>query len=197
VKITIYVEGGGDDNACKAKCRKGFKKFFENATLKGQLPKVVACGSRNNAHKDFCTALTQSKSDEFPILLVDSEELVTVKQKWAHLQQRDGWKKPEKASESHVFLMIVCMESWLLADKEALQKYYDQHFNEKSLPSCTEIEEIEKNKVLTGLKEATKNTKKGCYSKGGHSFELLEKIDPQKLLQVSPSARELIEQLKT
>lgn len=90
MKITIYVEGGGDDSATKGKCRQGFKQFFENASFKGCMPRIIACGGRSQAYKDFCTALAlkQSKNDERPILLVDSEELVSAAKKWEHLKNR-------------------------------------------------------------------------------------------------------------
>ena len=52
MKITIYVEGGGekkDAKDLKTKCRKGFQKFFEKAGLATPMPAVVACGSREQA----------------------------------------------------------------------------------------------------------------------------------------------------
>ena len=54
MKVIIYVEGGGDTNATKMKCRKGFSKFFENATFKGCMPTIVACGGRLSAGTGDC-----------------------------------------------------------------------------------------------------------------------------------------------
>lgn len=172
MKVKIYVEGG-DVSSTLGKCRKGFSKFFENATFKRCMPTIVACGGRKQAYDDFCTALKTSKPDEFPVLLVDSEEVVLEKTtKWAHLKKRkgDGWSQPPGATEKHVYLMSVCMESWFLADKTELKKYYGQGFNDKALPQNPSIEDVDKQKLYGGLKKATAKTQKGEYSKGGHSL---------------------------
>ncbi|MDR0720595.1 MAG: hypothetical protein LBF78_13230, partial [Treponema sp.] len=56
--VKIYVEGGGDTHTLRTACRRGFSGFLEKAGLKGYMPRIVACGSRNNAYADFCTAMT-------------------------------------------------------------------------------------------------------------------------------------------
>ena len=56
MKTTIYVEGGGDTTRLHSELRQGFKTLFENAGFCGRLPKVFACGSRNDAFSDFKTA---------------------------------------------------------------------------------------------------------------------------------------------
>lgn len=194
MKVTIYVEGGGDTNATKIKCRKGFSKFFENATFKGCMPTIIACGGRLEAYKNFCTALANPKSNEFPVLLVDSEDLISTASKWEHLKNREGdqWAKPATATEDHVYLMTVCMEAWFMADKEAVAEYYVKDFNSNSLPANPKIEQIQKMDLFSGLKQATETTKKGEYSKGGHSFDILAKIKPEKVMNASPKAKEMI-----
>jgi hypothetical protein len=57
VKVTIYVEGGGDHNKhLEARCREGFRKFFEKAGLENRMPAVVACGGRSRAYDRFRTS---------------------------------------------------------------------------------------------------------------------------------------------
>ena len=63
MKTTIYVEGGGNASLLQSELRHGFKALFESAGFRGRLPRVVACGSRNDAFNDFKIAL-QSKTNE-------------------------------------------------------------------------------------------------------------------------------------
>ncbi len=50
MKITIYVEGGGDTRRQQTDCRKAFSKFFEKAGFKGKMPTIIACGGRSIAY---------------------------------------------------------------------------------------------------------------------------------------------------
>ncbi|MFN8489248.1 MAG: DUF4276 family protein [Caldilineaceae bacterium] len=195
--LKIYVEGGGQRDDLKTKCRQGFSKFFERAGFKGRMPRIVACGSRNDAYDSFCTALKQAKPDEFPILLVDSEEPFNPQSKpWPHLKVRDDWDKPENASDEHVYLMVRCMETWFLADRKCLEKFYGQGFHTNTLPQRTDIENISKQDIFTGLANATRHCKtKGSYDKGNHSFDILALLDPLLVVAVSPHGKRLIESL--
>lgn len=194
VKITIYVEGGGDTNNLKTKCRQGFSEFFKKLNLN---PKIVACGKRSDAFKDFCRGLKNLKKDEHYLLLVDSEEPVTNQSVWQHVfLQGDNWQKPEKATEEHLHFMVECMEAWFMADKQTVAVYYGKDFKQNALPQNTTIEAISKSDLYDGLKKATKDTTKGSYSKGGHSFEILSKIDANKVIAQSSHARKLRETLQ-
>ena len=69
-ELRIYAEGGGNDSSqLKTDMREAFSRFFENSGLKNRKPRVIPCGSRMNAYKDFCTALAQGYN---ALLLVDS-----------------------------------------------------------------------------------------------------------------------------
>lgn len=197
-QVKIYIEGGGDQKKLKTACRKAFSKFFEKVGFKGHMPKLIACGSRQNAFDDFCTAVNFSKDGDIAFLLVDAESSVNAEHKdkpWSHLKQRDDWDKPKNASEGQAHLMVEVMESWFLADKETLIKFFGQKFNTNALPKQTKIEEISKNDIFNGLKSATSATQKGKYGKGLHSFSILENIDPQKILDASPWAERLRKEL--
>ena len=89
------------------------------------------------------------------------------------------------------------MEAWFLADKEALVEFFGKGFNRNALPGNQHVEDIPKKDVVEGLKNATRQCdKKGEYSKGAHSFQILERIDPNKVFQASPYAQLLIQSMK-
>ena len=197
MKVKVYVEGGGDGKDLRTRCRKGFSSFFEKATLAGRMPKVVACGGRDAAFDKFRTALEARKADEFIVLLVDSEgPLADDAGPWRHLAGRDGWDRPPAATDEHAHLMVQCMEAWFLADRDGLAGYYGRDFNLNTLPRRREIEEVAKDDVFDGLRNATRRCKKGEYGKGRHSFEILEETDPAKVFDASPHAKRLIDTLR-
>ena len=191
----LYVEGGGDGKSLKTQCRRGFRKFLERAGLAGKMPAIVACGGRNGALKDFRRAL--AAGDCQPFLLVDAEAPVVVPyaQPWAHLENRDGWGRPEGATDEQCHLMVQVMESWFLADPQELADYYGQGFNLGALPKNPDIEAVAKEDVFQGLEQATRATKKRGYSKGDHSFSIAEHLDPGLVMAKSRYAKRLVEEL--
>ena len=190
VSIKIYVEGGGDRKDLRTRCRQGFSQFFEKAGFKGRMPSVVACGSRQNAFDNFCTALKAAEND-LPMLLVDSEEAVS-QSPWEHLKSRDGWERPNGAEDKQAQLMVQVMEPWFLADRPTVARHFGQGFREGALPNQTKIEEIPKQQVFDSLKSATRESRAGVYDKGKHSFDVLGKLEPSLVRSVSPHAERLL-----
>lgn len=119
MRVRVYVEGGGDYAPLKRRCREGFSKFFRNAGLGEAMPKVIACGGRQNAYGKFRSAVRNASAGDFVVLLVDSEGPVGGVPAWRHLHNRDGWTKPDEAGDDSAHLMVEVMESWFLADKGA------------------------------------------------------------------------------
>lgn len=204
--VTLYVEGGGDSKALKIECRKGFSDFLREAGLKEKMPSISACGPRHKAYDKFCTAIA---SGEKAALLVDSEEAVNAQHQqgqpdtwrpWAHLKARqgDGWDKPQHSADTDCHLMAQVMESWFLADRDALKAFFGQGFKENALPAANNaIESIAKQQVYSSLERATSNCKtKAVYGKGEHSFKLLTKIDAAKVTQASPWAKRFVDELR-
>ena len=190
--VTIYVEGGGDTRELKSRCRQGFSKFFRQAGLEGRMPRVVACGGRDNAYDKFCHSLDTSVDGHVAILLVDSEEGVGQGVKpWSHLKKRDGWKKPSGATDNQAQLMVQCMEAWFLANRECLEEFFGGNFTQTALPGSKDIEGIAKADVMAGLKKATRRSGKS-YNKR-RSFDLLAKIYPQKVADASPHVQRLLD----
>ena len=197
VSTRVYVEGGGESKASKAECRKGFSKFLERAGLEGRMPRISACGSRQQAFKDFRSAVGKVGGNDFMMLLVDSEEPVAAdSDAWSHLNQRDQWRRPKGAEHNCVHLMVQCMEAWFLADRDALAEYFGSGFNPNALPGNAAVEEVSKADLESGLKGATRNCQpKGEYHKGRHSFDILGRIDANKVTQSSPYAHRFVEAL--
>jgi len=196
VKVKLYVEGGGVRKTTKSACRRGFRRFVERSGLKGRMPDIVASGSRRSAYEAFATRHRESANkNESALLLVDAEGPVGKALPWEYLNDRDGWNRPDGATDEQCHLMVQVMESWFLVDRTALEEYYGQGFQESALPSNPQIEQVAKNDVFNGLNRASRNTTKGRYDKGRHSFEILEKIDPEKVTDASPHARRFVETL--
>jgi hypothetical protein len=196
VTVRVFVEGGGPHNKTRTECRKAFHLFFEKFLGDdGPRPRVSACGSRDEAYRDFCRCL-ESDPETLPILLVDSEEPVAGnKSRCAHLRDRDKWTKPMPETQAH--LMVQCMESWFFADCAWLQEYYGQKFRLDALPGSSKaVEAIPKRDLLNGLARATKGTAKGEYHKTRHGFEILGGIDPFKVRDSSSHARGLLDFLQ-
>lgn len=198
MSLKIYVEGGGESNKLRTECRQGFRKFFANAGLTGNMPAVVSCGSRSEAYDSFRTALKRPKENTLPLLLVDSEDAYSSSSTpWNHLKARDNWDRPKGATDDHVYLMVECMESWFLADRECLKEYFGQGFREKSLPGNPKVETVPKKTVFDSLKTATRDSNtKGEYGKGKHSFEILGRIDPPTVRNAAPNADRLLKKLE-
>jgi hypothetical protein len=194
----LLVEGAGDRADLSAQCRRGFQRLFEKAGLGGALPRVVACGSRSAAFDKFCSEFARRDPNDIIMLLVDSETPFDGDDVWKHVAERegDGWEPPVGANADHLHLMVQVMESWFLADADALERHFGKGFRREALPVRTDIEVIAKLEVYRALEAATKSTKAGPYGKGTHSFKLLAELEPEKLERASPSARRLFDALR-
>ena len=162
------------------------------------MPKIIPCGSREKTYDRFCIAINDTKDDSFIVLLVDSEAAVASGDSpWEHLRKCDNkWIQPSAAADNSAQLMVQCMEAWFVADRQSLGAYFGKDFNASALPpERDDVEAIAKRDLEPTLKQATKSCSKGSYNKGRHSFELLEVLDPGKVMESSPHARRLIDAL--
>lgn len=197
MNVKIYVEGGGDRRELQVNCRKGFSAFFAKTELAGRMPKITAGGGRRKTFDKFRHALKKAEHNEFIVLLVDSEDLVIKNSApWLHLKNRDKWDKPLDAKDDNAHLMVQCMETWFLADKDSLAAFFGNGFNSNALPKQPDIENISKDDVTSSLKKATTRcAPKGVYHKGNHSFAILAQLNPNKVTEASPHAKRLVETL--
>jgi hypothetical protein len=203
--VNIYVEGGGNSKELRVECRRGFFEFLKKADLAGNMPRIVACGTRADAYDSFKTAIAAGKES---MLLVDSEAPVSDDcqcgdaenwRPWVHLKTYDSWDRPAKARDADCHLMTQCMEAWFIADRAVLEKFFGQGFNAGQLSVISAgkpLEKIPKKEIYTGLKKASQHCKtKYPYGKGAHSFKILALIDPQKIMGESPWAKRFVDKL--
>ena len=195
-KIKIYIEGGGSGHLQDTLFRQGWTAFFKAAGLGGKMPKVIRGQGRQRTFELFELAIANPRSGELPLLLVDSEAPVQKDHSpWKHLKARDNWDQPDGAKEDHVYLMVQVMETWFLADREMLRRYFGNHFRENVLRDWVSLEDLPKSQVFEILERATAACKTP-YSKGKVSFELLEKLNPAAVEAACPHCARLLEYLR-
>jgi hypothetical protein len=202
--IAIYVEGGGDGKEQKAELREGFNGFLstlkEAARFRRIRWKLVCCGGRNQAYDAFRHA-ARTEPEQLNVLLVDSEDGVgtdvSAPARRQHLTRREGWDLSAIGAGA-LHLMTRCMETWIVADAEALKEFYGQGFNANALPRRENLEDETKVDVLRALENATRNTKtKGPYAKIRHASHLLQRVDPGKAKTRCACCRALFDELST
>jgi hypothetical protein len=195
--VRVYIEGGGNTKATRSRLREGFHGFLaplrELAREKRLRWDVVLSGSRRDAFEDFTTAL-RSHRDSWVVLLVDSEEAVSLSPR-AHLAKRDGWDL-SVAEDDQAHLMAQTMEAWLVADPEALADYYQDDFNRGALPVRPNLEEEPKPNLYAALEAATRRTRKGRYAKIAHAADLLARISPVKVQERAPHCKRLFDTVR-
>ena len=193
-EIRVYFEG---DSAL----RKGFNNFLKSeidlARQRGLGFNLIAGGSTAETIKDFMIAARTHK-DAINIVLIDSDKpdngnLI------ADLKQRESWDTEAGAEiqDDQIHFMVQVMESWFLADRDALKKYYKQGFREKQLPGNPNVERISKSDVINGLVNATRNIRKKKYHKTRHAPDLLSNLDVAKICSNAPACNRLFRSLRS
>lgn len=192
VRITIYVEGGGDSKEMHARCREGFSKLIGKAGFAGPMPRVVACGGRQHAFDMFRTAI--GKEQGFPILLVDSEDPVDPQSEsshdtaaaWNHLQSRDSWTRPDGTDDDQAQMMVACMETWIMSDRQALRKVFGSRLQISALLPINDLEHRSRSDVQRALENATRNRGRDkAYRKGRRSLQVLAQLNPGTLINLA------------
>lgn len=184
--VFLFVEGGGDSETLRKECRAAFGALLERAGFAGRMPRIVACGGRGRAFDHFKTKARELRDGEAAILLVDSEDPVKDPSRpWAHVAARigDEWERPDGATDDSIHFMATCMETWIVADRKALQERYGKDLRERHLPEANAaLERRRRQEVLKALFDATGGAERErAYAKGKKSFELLAQVDPAAL----------------
>ena len=126
MKVRLYVEGGSKSGNAQGfrLFRAGFKQHLSKLHPRLNTLEVSPCGSTDEAIRDFARAARERPSECILALLVDSESPVTTGSPARHLQEKlDSAHIPQEAREN-AFLMVQCMESWLVTDMVALEKCF-------------------------------------------------------------------------
>ncbi len=190
--IEVFIEAGpkGKNSANgNTALRLGFEKLFakqkELFRARGIRLSLTVCGPRTAAYNAFKSEFDRKQAGKINALLVDSEEALSEKgtidanARKQHLISRVGDQWDLKGVKSEwVHLMVQCMETWLLADADAMSRYYGQGFHRKSMPERLNLEQEPKADVQSKLDAATRPTQKGIYHKVDHASQLLALIDP-------------------
>jgi hypothetical protein len=151
-----------------------------------------------------CNSIAQgcTNDDDLQVLLVDSEDPITVTQvpknssiEWEHLKERDGWIRPHGATADQAQLMVTCMETWIMADRGVLAAFVGSELRERALLPLENLEERPRERVQQSLARATRDCK-NAYQKGSRSFQVLAQLNPETLKQHLPYFARLIETLE-
>jgi hypothetical protein len=162
-------------------------------------PAITACGGRGRAYDKFKTFAAVSHSG-YAILLVDSEELIDNLNEatdsdtaWKHLKICDGWERPSDAANDQAQLMVTCMETWIMADHQAIIGFFGQRLQKTALLPPQNLEARTKQEVQDRLHHATRNCGKDrVYAKGKKSFQILGELNPDTLKEHLPHFRRFI-----
>ena len=185
MKAVVYVEGGSSRKTERVRFLLAMRTFLrKGATHAGNptpLPEVVACGSRGDTLRKFRAACSRP-SETTPVLLVDSEGPVDWGRGSARqqLQRVDDWDL-RFTDDRSVHLMVQFMETWIIADPEAVEAYYGKGFRKKAIPAATDPERVGKSQVLAALKQATAATRRRRYDKTRDAPELLKRLDSRRV----------------
>jgi hypothetical protein len=129
----------------------------------------------------FDNAITSVGNDGYPILLVDSEDPITLGP-WDHLKVRDRWDRPVGAEDDQAQMMATCMETWIMADHEALHKVFGSCLREGTLIPVNDLEKRSRQELLEALESATKDCGKNKgYDKGKRPFQILAELNTRSL----------------
>jgi Domain of unknown function (DUF4276) len=189
VSTQIFVEGGRNNSDAMA--RQGFSQFFKRAGVK-MLPRVVICGSRGDAIRDYRNRRGPA------VLLVDSEQAVTAATKIQHLLDRGDIDATHQnqLSEQDIFFMIEAMESWLIADIESIAKRHQNVKPEAAIEERVRVKtQVETIPKLASAK-AIKNSLPSAWTKG-RRMELMALLDPEIVMKLAPDAEALILHLRS
>jgi hypothetical protein len=184
--VRVYIEGGATGRTADGAFRRGWRKFLrelhELAMSHGYHGLDVVRGKgRGNTYRRFVKHRNERPAD-LCVLLVDSEtEVPNNSHVWDVVARREGdrWTRPTWATERHLYLMVHMVETWLLTDHSALQRFFKRGLNLNVLPT-TNLETRLKDEIDRALERATRGTQKGRYQHG-QAHEIMEFVSPNRV----------------
>ncbi len=183
-EIRVYFEGAPE-------LKEGFRRFLDELYKEAgrRRCRLDLIATRGTPVEDYRTAL-RTHPEAWNILLLDSDgPFVTFDEVCQRKQLR------QLPSQDSTFWMVQTMESWFLADTDALSQYYGRDFDVDALKGSAKVEEIHKADAYNKLGRATRETKKGGYQNTRHAPELLASINPGKVRAAAPNCDRLFREV--
>ena len=192
IEVRVVVEGGGDAKVQDGPFREGYGAFLRKMAPSEVDGRPVALevvrGKGGGAALGKFRDQRALYPDALLILLIDSEGPVPEGTSvWGFVRARHGFERPVWAEEGHAFLMVQCVETWLVADPDALASSYGQGFKRERLPKRTDLEEEPKADVQRKLEAAVSGIGGGY--RHGDSARLIARTDPDKVSRLAHGAR--------
>lgn len=193
MKVRIYVEGGprGADANGAREIRKAFKQHLERLDPRLKTLEVVASGSTDQTMRNYAEGFRVHSADRSVALLVDSDAPVTAITPAKHLEAKLNSAKVPQDARTNIFLMVQCMEAWLVTDEAVLERCFGNKLRASALPQNLDVEAVSKTRVLEALESAIKPTPTGHYHKVRHGSEILAALNPARVGERSRHARDL------
>ena len=166
-ELRIYFEG---DRGLKLGLHKFLKDIVEVA--RSQRCKFQLVEANGSPVQDLRDAL-KTHRDAWNVLLLDSEDPQELQLRKESLEGCDA---------ESVFWMVQIMESWFLADVDALKAVF-KGVSKAAITGNPNVEEIPKADAFERLNKAAN----GEYHKVKHGMKLLELIDPAKVRKAAPN----------
>jgi hypothetical protein len=193
--VRLYVEGGpvGADAEGVRRFRTALKRHFERLDPRLKALELVARGSTDQTIKSYAEGVRQHSGDCRVALLVDSDAAVTASSPAQHLASKLDSANVPRDARANIFLMVQCMESWLVTDASAFVKCYGTKTRAPKLPQNPDIEAVPKRDVLEALESMAKSTPNGHYHKIRDGARILAELRPEVVAKRSKHARSLHE----
>lgn len=196
--ILVYIEGQGGGGTVSRRSfldgefRKAWKQFLQPLADRAEQSGIrrFRCipgrGGATTADR-FANPLPL-QDGALRILLIDSEAPVAdVGKPWNEIKQ----KCPNWADDKNCYLMVQCLETWLLADVDTLREHYNSHgkgcFRENKLKAWRDLENIARKTLQDALQSATVECGKPYAHADGNL--LIAKVRRERLEQLSSVAR--------
>lgn len=197
-ELRLYIEGG-DSSESKALLRAGFSVFLQEV--------AIACADARIAWNPVCAKCDgetfklfrhsiRTRPGGWSAVLLDSDccpEPGTA-DVLEFLRKEKRWDVSGlEASQCH--LMVVKMETWFLADPEAMEKHFGRGFETGALPRSANLEMLPGKAIDEAISRAVRGTKREKYRKIQDAAKLLQLISPQLVRQRSKSCDRLFNTL--
>jgi hypothetical protein len=201
-QILVFIEGEGGGSRGRRKYndgefRKAWKQFLQPLADLAHENNIVffRCipGRGGTLTLDTFANPLPGHEGALRILVIDSEAPVSdVNQPWSELKKTP----PAWADDKNCYLLVQCLETWLLADVESLKTHYNKRvncFNESKIKAWPNLEATPKLAVQAALEQATAK----CSNPYTHSDgNLLIAVVQRERLKTLPSVARLFQQFE-